>query len=226
MAFFSSLSALTNLTISIIGDFRLDIDIDPTVLPNLHYLCTWWTLGALLIAGRPVRIFRLPGQFTVPGDPLTRLAGYVSHLAAAASQLEELQLPLEIPICETVELLTEYFPHITRLYLWTWGGEIPAPHLDMRSVKRNKGQHPSLKEVIIAFSPKHQNRGAYLLWRSPEWVLPRAECETMFEMIVKKCAVVEVVRIGVSFSIDEKEVPREWVMEMRKAKDGRWVERN
>ena len=230
MVHFSSLSALTRLSVNIIGDFHLDkIVIDPTVLPNLHYLCTWWTLGALLIAGRPVRVFRLPGQMSTMDDAQNWLwlVEYVSRLASVASHLEELQIPLSVPICETIEILIEYLPRITRLHLWSWEGEGP-PQVRIRGnpAKRNQVQHPSLKEVVISFTPKIQTLATYPLWRSPGWVLPRAECNEVFETVIGMCAMAEVVRIGALMPWDdEKDIPPEWIMEMRKAEDGTWVER-
>jgi hypothetical protein len=234
MDHFSSLSALTRLTVNIIGDFPLDFDIHPTVLPNLHYLCTWWTLGALLIAGRHIRVFCLPGLMSVGNNGLARLvehASYVSHIAPVATHMEELQMPLSVPILETMEILTEYLPHLTRLYLWEWENKPSVPqmeirHKKMKSVKRTVKQHPSLKEVVIGFVPKVERAAAYSLWRSPGWVLPRTECEKVFDIIVNTCAVVEVVRIGNLLPwVDERDVPPQWVMEMLKAEDGTWVER-
>ena len=88
MDHFPSSSALTHLTGKFLSNAPFDIGNQPTVLPNLQYRRACSTSGALLIAGRPVRVFRLPGVLSY-GERLTELVEYISPFAGCRLAPEE-----------------------------------------------------------------------------------------------------------------------------------------
>ena len=227
----SAFMRLTSLTIgSCLNHCVLFPDIPPAVLPHLRHLCTSWDLGERLVIGRPVHTFSLIWEIRSFKNSQTRLVKDISQFAAGASHLEELQIPLTIPVRDTIEIISQYLPHITRLHLWTLPGNLPTPQYTIPFqwivVREHIFQHPSLKEVTVGFAPENWKQAAYITREAPGWSLSRPRCAHVFDVIVEKCPVVEVVRIGTSLPwIDAREVPREWVMEWRKGESGEWVER-
>ena len=116
---------------------------------------------------------------------------------------------------ELLGFLALHFPNIVRLYLRVDelhrldDGESPQSHVEV---------HHSLREFDIGF---YVGKGR---------LIPRKNCRKALTRLTEVCPALEVVRFGNLLpveggGIDDREVPMDWLMDMRRTAEGEWKER-
>jgi hypothetical protein len=115
-----------------------------------------------------------------------------------------------------VELLVVQLPNLVRVRLMMKESKLPAP--GRVSIGPEKSVHRSLKEFDIGF-PVEKGR-----------VFPHEACWAVLTTLIEMCPALEVVRFGALFpveggGIDERNVPLDWLMDIRRTAEGEWKER-
>ena len=184
-----------------------------TAFPNLTYLSAPHGVGKVLLPGRPVHIYRMHDvHYSRPGaylkGPLVQLAPYAQHV-------KELHLWIEASPWELVGFLALHFPNIVRLHLGVNEfnlldhGEPPQYQADV---------HLSLREFDIGFGV------------TEDWPFPDDNCWFTLTRLTEVCPALEIIRFGALFpidggEIDERNVPLDWLKDIRRTAGGEWEER-
>ena len=149
------------------------------------------------------------------GTLATHIKGPLGQIAPYAQHVKELRLWLNVSQWRVAELLVSYFPNIVRVYLkvdefnYSDHGERPRSQV---------GVHLSLKEFDIGFQVTKGRP------------FPREDCRKTLTRLTEVCPALEVVRFGALFpvdggDIDERDIPLDLLMDMRRTAGGEWQER-
>ena len=144
--------------------------------------------------------------------PLRKVAPYAQHV-------KELQLSTMRYSPSLWQVLAEYLPNLVRLRLMV--EEVPLPLIGVLPFKysvMHKRGHRWLRELDIGFAVTKGRP------------FPREACWAVLTLIPEMCPALEVVRFGALFpveggGIDERNVPLDWLMDLRRTADGKWKER-
>ena len=203
---FDSSPNIRVLIISSLGDHP----IPPTTLPHLTYLSAPYPVAKALLPGRPVRTYRTSYVYSCCDG--SHIAFPLREVAPCAQHVEELQLSTVMRPERLVGLLAVHLPNLMRVRLMTGEFNFKRDPVVPQSV------HRSLKEIDIGF--------AVMTGRS----FPREDCWAVLRRLTEMCPALEVVRFGALFpieggGIDERNVPLDWLMDIRQTAKGEWKER-
>jgi hypothetical protein len=212
------LASLSSITTLVVSDGAIP-SVLPSFLPHLTHLTAPSYIAEALIPGRPVRTYRMSYHYYCCDG--IHIAYPLTQLAPIAQHVKELQLPTNLRPANLVELLVVYFPDIVRVRLIMreirpeTNTELPLP---FPPHSESGYTHHSLKEFDVGF-PVVEGRP-----------FPREDCQKILVTLTERCPALEVVRFGALFpieggEIDERNVPLDWLMDMRRTAEGEWKER-
>jgi len=137
------------------------------------------------------------------------------QLAPCAQHVKELHLWVRVAPWVLAEFLALHFPNLVRV------------HLRMNEFYHPTAREPSWSQVGVHLSLREFDIGFNVIVGQP---FPREECRKALGRLTEVCPVLEVVRFGALFlddggRIDERNIPLDKLMDMRRTAEGEWKER-